>query len=70
MLQAGTSRVRDPMKSMFSIYLNLPATLGPGVYSACNRNEYQKQGEKMFLGSKARPVRGADILTAIYEPTV
>jgi hypothetical protein len=26
-----------------SIYLILPAILGPGVYSACNRNEYQKQ---------------------------
>jgi hypothetical protein len=25
-----------------SIYLILPATLGPGVYSASNRNEYQK----------------------------
>jgi hypothetical protein len=24
------------------IYLFLPATLGPGVYSATNRNEYQK----------------------------
>jgi hypothetical protein len=26
-----------------SIYLNLPAALGPEVYSAPNRNEYQKQ---------------------------
>jgi hypothetical protein len=25
------------------VYLILPATLGPGVYSASNRNEYQKQ---------------------------
>jgi hypothetical protein len=25
------------------IYLNLLAALGPGVYSASNRNEYQKQ---------------------------
>jgi hypothetical protein len=25
-----------------SIYLILPAALGPGVYSATNRNEYQK----------------------------
>jgi hypothetical protein len=24
----------------------------------------------MFLGSKVRPVRGADNLTAIYEPIV
>jgi hypothetical protein len=28
---------------IFSIYLILPATLGPTVYSASNRNEYQKQ---------------------------
>jgi hypothetical protein len=27
---------------IFSIYLILPATLGRGVYSATNRNEYQK----------------------------
>jgi hypothetical protein len=27
----------------FPIYLILPAALGPGVYSASNRNEYQKQ---------------------------
>jgi hypothetical protein len=26
-----------------SIYLILPAALGPGVYSVSNRNEYQKQ---------------------------
>jgi hypothetical protein len=28
---------------IFSVYLILPAALGPGVYSASNRNEYQKQ---------------------------
>jgi hypothetical protein len=28
---------------IFSIYLSLPPTLGLGVYSVCNRNEYQKQ---------------------------
>jgi hypothetical protein len=27
---------------IFSIYLILPAALGPGVHSASNRNEYQK----------------------------
>jgi hypothetical protein len=26
----------------FQIYLILPVALGPGVYSASNRNEYQK----------------------------
>jgi hypothetical protein len=28
---------------MFSIYLILPTALGPEVYSASNRNEYQKK---------------------------
>jgi hypothetical protein len=28
---------------IFSIYLFPPAILGPGVHSASNRNEYQKQ---------------------------
>jgi hypothetical protein len=27
----------------FSIYLILPVTLGPGVYSASDINEYQKR---------------------------
>jgi hypothetical protein len=35
-----------------SIYLIFPATLGPGVYSASNRNEYQKH-KIVFLRSKA-----------------
>jgi hypothetical protein len=45
MLQAGRSRVRDPMRWMnfISIYLILLAALGPGLYSASNRNEYQEQ---------------------------
>jgi hypothetical protein len=33
----------DELNSFFSIYLFLPASLGPGAYSICNRNEYQKQ---------------------------
>jgi hypothetical protein len=36
-------QVSDPMRWIVSIYLIFPATLGPGVYSASNRNEYQKQ---------------------------
>jgi hypothetical protein len=31
------------VNEFFSIYLILPAALGPGVHSASNRNEYQKQ---------------------------
>jgi hypothetical protein len=53
----------------FSIYLTLLAALGAGIYSASNRNEYQKQ-KIMFLRSRARPVRKADNLTAICEPIV
>jgi hypothetical protein len=43
MLQAGGSQI-------FSIGLILLTALGPGVYSVSNRNEYQKQKRKMFLG--------------------
>jgi hypothetical protein len=32
-----------------SIYLILPATLDPGVYSATNRNKYQKQKQMLAL---------------------
>jgi hypothetical protein len=52
-----------------SISRVLPAAGGPGVYSATNRNEYQKQ-KVMFLESRARPVRKADNLTTIFEPTL
>jgi hypothetical protein len=57
------------LNEFFSIYLIPPAALGPKVYSASNRIEYQKQ-KIMFLGSRARPVRKADNLTAICEPIV
>jgi hypothetical protein len=33
----------DELKDFFLIYLTLPATLGPVVYTATNRNEYQKK---------------------------
>jgi hypothetical protein len=59
-----------PDKANFEIYLILPAALGPGVYSASNRNEYQKHKIIMFLGSKVRPVHRADNLTAICEAIV
>jgi hypothetical protein len=45
MLQAGKvvgSRT-DEVNEFFSIYLILQAALDPLVYSATNRNEYQKQ---------------------------
>jgi hypothetical protein len=54
------------VKALFFIYQVLPFTLGSGVYSASNRNEYQKQ-KKMFRRRKAWPVRKADNLTAILR---
>jgi hypothetical protein len=36
--------------SEFLNYLILPAALGPGVHSACNRNEYQKQKNNNVSG--------------------
>jgi hypothetical protein len=33
----------DEVNECFSVHLILPAALGPGVYSASNRIEYQKQ---------------------------
>jgi hypothetical protein len=64
MLQAAGSR---PDEVNFSSYVILTAALGPVVYSASNRKEYQKQ-KKMFLGSTARPARKAHNLTAICGP--
>jgi hypothetical protein len=62
MLQAGRLQVQDPMRLM--IFFFNSAALGPGVYSASNRNEYQKQNT-VFLGSRAWPVCKADNFTAI-----
>jgi hypothetical protein len=56
----------EVVNEFFSIYLILPAALGPGDYSASNINEYQK----IILGRTARPARKADNFTAIYEPTI
>jgi hypothetical protein len=46
----------DEVSEFFPIYLILPAALGPGVHSASNRNEYQKQknnvsGEQSAAGA-------------------
>jgi hypothetical protein len=63
-------RTRDHLQGLENVYLILPVALGPGVYSATNINEYQKERKEMFLGSRARPARKTDRLTAICEPTV
>jgi hypothetical protein len=39
-VEVGRLKARDPLRSRsFSIYLILPAALGPRVYPASNRNE-------------------------------
>jgi hypothetical protein len=48
----------------------LPTAIGNGVQTASNRNEYQKQKKKIFLGSKVRPVRKTDNITAVSVPVV
>jgi hypothetical protein len=58
----------DEVNEFFSIYLILPAALGPGDL-ASDRNKFLKR-KIVFLGSKVQPVRGADSLTAIFEPIV
>jgi hypothetical protein len=65
-LQAGRLRVQDPMRSIFSIYLILPAALGLGLYSGSIRNEYQKQKKKNLV-IRAWLVHVADNLIVIYE---
>jgi hypothetical protein len=50
--------------NFFSIYLILPAALGPGVYSASNRNEYQKR--KNICGVE----RGRNVMLTTLPPSV
>jgi hypothetical protein len=68
----ATSQVRGsrPNEVNFSIYLILPATLGPGIYWASNRMSNRNRKIIVFLGSRMRPVRKADNHTAICKPTV
>jgi hypothetical protein len=37
----------DELNEFFSICLILPAAIVPGVYSASNKNEYQKQNNNI-----------------------
>jgi hypothetical protein len=48
---------RDEVNDLFSIYLILPAALGPGVYSVSNRSEYQKQKNNASRDQSAAVVR-------------
>jgi hypothetical protein len=51
-----------------SMHQILLTALGPGVYSASDRNEYRKHKE--FFRSAVRPARTADSLIAIFESTL
>jgi hypothetical protein len=44
----GRSSISDEVN--LEIYLIIPASLGPGVYSASNRNEYQKHKNNNVYG--------------------
>jgi hypothetical protein len=66
MVQAEKLQVQHLVRS---INLILPLALGPEVYSASNKNEYQKWKEK-FLGSKEWMAHKADNLTVTCEPNV
>jgi hypothetical protein len=69
MLKAKRSRVQDRMK-LINLF-NLPVPSGrtrPCVNSISNINGHWKQ--KIFLWSKARPLRRAYNVTAICEPIV
>jgi hypothetical protein len=48
--QKVTGSIPDEVNEFFSIHIVLLATLGAGVYSASNRNEYQKQKNNVFWG--------------------
>jgi hypothetical protein len=66
MLQAGRLRVRDPMWSIiFSIYVIIRAAVGQGLIQTVT--EMSTGSRKIFLGSRARPVRKTDSLTAIQS---
>jgi hypothetical protein len=60
-LQAARSRVASPDK-VIGIF-NLPNNFSLGVDSASYRNEYHE----MFLGSRARPERIADLTTCVNQ---
>jgi hypothetical protein len=58
--------IPDEVIEFFNLRNPFSCTMGPGVYSALKRNEY----ETVFLGNVARLACKADNLTAIYKPNV
>jgi hypothetical protein len=68
MLQAGRSRVRDPIRRMI-FFLNLPNPSSrnrPWGFTQPLTEMSTRSREIMFLGSRARPVRKADNLTTMW----
>jgi hypothetical protein len=67
MLQAGRSRVRVPMRSLYDFSLPNPSSRTRALgFTQPLTNEFQK----IFLLGKVLSARKADNLTAIYEPTI
>jgi hypothetical protein len=61
--------LQAPVTRQYFLVLRLRTKKKKKRYPASNRNKYRKHRKKI-LGSKVRPVRVADNLTAIYEPIV
>jgi hypothetical protein len=68
----GRSQVQVRMRSLNFFNLSNPSsrTMAPGVYSACNGNEYQekKKKKKKNLVCSVWPVCRVDNLSSICEP--
>jgi hypothetical protein len=66
----ATLSMHDELNDFFlSIYVILPAAVGPAVYSAFNRSECRDK-IKMFTRSRALPAGEADNLTPICQSIV
>jgi hypothetical protein len=66
----SVQKLRDPRR-WSNFFFNLPKSFQPVLSLGFTQplNMYEKQ-KKIFLGSRARPMREANDLTAIYEPTL
>jgi hypothetical protein len=67
MLQAGSSRVQIPMRSLD--FFNLPNP-SSRIMTLGSTQPLTEMSPRNILGGKDRPAREADNLTAIYEPIV
>jgi hypothetical protein len=66
MLHAGRTRFRVPLRSSNILnHLIFPATLGPGVYSATNRNEYREFGLGIKRGRRVRLITASPSVSGL-----